>query len=262
MSDSAVETLQHPALSALKGVRHAFFTRRGGVSGGVYASLNGGLGSADLRVHVLENRRRMAAALEVAPDRLLTVHQVHSADVVTVDGPWGAEGPPRADGLVTRMRGLALAAAAADCGPVLFADAQAGVIGAAHAGWKGALGGVLEATIATMEREGAARGRIVAVLGPTISRAAYEVGPEFVARFSAADAGYDRFFAPSTTADHAMFDLPGFILARLEQAGVAVAADLGRCTYGDEASFFSYRRTTHRAEPDYGRHLHAIALEA
>ena len=254
--------LTSPNLSRLAGIAHAFFTREGGVSEGVYASLNGGLGSGDERARVIENRKRMAAALDVAPECFATVFQVHSPDVIVVDEPWDEGARPRADAMVTRRPGLAIAVSSADCGPLLFADEEARVIGAAHAGWKGALTGVIEATVAAMEGQGAKRARIRAALGPMISRAAYEVGPEFKARFLEADATHAKFFTPSPRDGHTMFDLPAFIGERLRQAGVDGVDDLARCTYGDEALFFSYRRMTHRGETDYGRHLSAIALKA
>jgi YfiH family protein len=246
-------------LSGLAGLRHAFFTRRGGVSEGLYDSLNGGLGSSDDRARVIENRSRMAAHLGVAPDALVSVHQVHSADAVVVEAPFG-DARPKADGMATRVPGLALAITTADCGPILFADAEAGVVGAAHAGWRGALSGVLEATLDAMEGLGARRARITAVLGPTISRAAYEVGPDLTDSFLAADPANARFFAPGARADRRMFDLPAYIGARLEGAGIGAFRALGLCTYSDEERFFSFRRTTHRGEPDYGRLISAIAL--
>lgn len=249
-----------PALAALPGIRHGWFTRDGGVSDGLYASLNTGLGSADERAAVIENRGRIADALGVPRDRLVTCHQVHSPDVVTVTDPWPPEANPKADALVTDRPGIAIAVSSADCGPVLFADPAARVVGAAHAGWKGAFTGVLEATLSAMEGLGADRGRIVAAVGPMISGAAYEVGPEFTARFRDAGETVERWFRPSPRADHAYFDLPAYILHRLERAGVGAAVDLGLCTYADEARFYSYRRTTHRGEPDYGRHLSAIVL--
>jgi YfiH family protein len=252
--------IEAPALSAQPRVRHAFFTRQGGVSEGVYASLNGGLGSSDDQARVRENRRRMTEELGVAPDALVSVHQVHSPDAVVVERLWQREERPRADGMATARPGLALGITTADCGPVLFADAEAGVVGAAHAGWKGALSGVLEATIGTMEGLGARRDRIVAVLGPMISQDAYEVGPELVAQFTAEEEGNARFFRPSAREGRSMFDLPAYIGARLERAGVGAFADLGLCTYSDEARFYSYRRATHRGEPDYGRLIAAIAL--
>lgn len=252
--------LQAETLAALPGIRHGFFTRQGGVSQGPYASLNGGIGSNDAPEHVRENRARMAATLGVAPTRFVTCYQIHSPDVVVAEEPWTRETAPRADAIVTRVPQLAIGVTTADCGPVLFADAEAGVIGAAHAGWKGALTGVLEATVAAMEELGASRARIAAALGPMIRQPSYEVGPEFLARFAAEDPGSTQFFAPSARAGHAMFDLAGFIAARLARAGIAQIEDLGACTYADPASFYSYRRTTHRAEPDYGRHVNAIAL--
>jgi YfiH family protein len=254
-----VMMIEAPVLAALPTIRHAFFTRQGGVSEGLYASLNGGLGSSDDPEKVRENRRRMAEALSVAPEALISVHQVHSPEAVIVEGPWPAE-RPRADAMVTATPGLALGITTADCGPVLFTDAEARVIGAAHAGWRGAVTGVLESTVEAMERLGARRNKIVAVLGPTISQAAYEVGPDFIARFKQEAPGHERFFQAAARPDHAMFDLPGFIGARLEAAGIGSFTNLGLCTYGDEERFFSYRRTTHRKEPDYGRLISAIAL--
>lgn len=247
-------------LSALPGIRHGWFTREGGVSGGLYQSLNTGYGSKDDRANVTENRGRIADALQVRRDRLVTLYQVHSPDVVEVTEPWTVENNPEADALVTRVPGIALGTSHADCGPVLFADAEARVIGAAHAGWKGAFTGVLEATVDAMVRLGSRRGDIMATLGPTISAAAYEVGPEFVARFRAAGEDVPRWFGPSARAGHAMFDLPGYIVFRLERAGVR-ASSLNLCTCSDDTRFFSYRRMTLRGEADYGRHLAAIALE-
>ncbi len=252
--------LQSASLSALPNIRHAFFTRAGGVSRGLYASLNGGLGSNDAPDHVRENRSRMAVALGVASTHLVSCFQVHSPDVIVATAPWTREQAPRADAIVTRTAGLAVGVTTADCGPVLFADAEAGVVGAAHAGWKGALTGVLEATVDAMEKLGADRARVRAALGPMIRQPNYEVGAEFVERFGAADGANARFFAPAPRAGHAMFDLAGYIAARLARAGIAHVEDLGLCTYADPARFFSYRRTTHRAEPDYGRHVNAIAL--
>ncbi|PZU94144.1 MAG: peptidoglycan editing factor PgeF [Chelatococcus sp.] len=248
-----------PELAAESGIRHAFFTREGGASDGIYASLNGGLGSSDDSAAIAENRRRMARHIGVEPSHLVSLYQVHSPDVEVVTGPWPAE-RPRADAMVTIAHGVALGVSTADCGPILFADAEAGVIGAAHAGWKGAFGGVVGATVTEMEKLGARRERILAVLGPTISARAYEVGPEFVERFKAENATYSRFFTPSQKAAHAMFDLPAFIALRAQEAGIGRFVDLELCTYADEARFFSYRRTTHRGEPDYGRLISAIAL--
>lgn len=252
--------LQAASLCALAGVRHAFFTRHGGTSRGLYCSLNGGTGSDDAPADVAENRARMAAALGVAPHCLLTAYQTHSPDAVTVDRPWAARERPRADAIVTRTPGLAIGVTTADCGPVLLADEAAGVIGAAHAGWRGAAAGVLEATIVAMERCGAQRERIAAALGPMIRQPNYEVGPEFVARFAADDEANARFFRPAPRPHHGLFDLPGYIAARLAAAGIRRIEDLGHCTYGDQRRFFSYRRSIHHDERDYGRHINAIAL--
>ena len=252
--------IQSDRLAALPGLRHGFFTRQGGVSEGIYASLNIGLGSSDDRAHVLENRGRVADVLGVARGRLALPYQVHSPNVWLIDAATDLSAPPRADAVVTRLTDVAIGISTADCGPILFADPKARVIGAAHSGWKGAIGGVIESTLAAMEDQGADRRRIVAVLGPTISAAAYEVGPEFVDRFTAETADNAQYFRPSSRPDHAMFDLPAYIVARLRTAGVQSADWLGLCTYGDEAQFFSYRRMTHRGEPDYGRLVSAIAL--
>ena len=252
--------LQAASLSTLARIRHAFFTRSGGVSQGVYDSLNGGVGSNDAPAKVTENRARMAAALGVKPDHLLTAYQIHSPDVVVADQPWTQEKRPHADAIVTRTPRLAIGVSTADCGPLLLADSEAGVIGAAHAGWRGALTGVIEAAIAAMEKLGAERSRIVAALGPTIRQPNYEVGPEFDARFLAADADNTRFFVASERAGHAMFDLAGYIADRAQRAGIVNFEDLGLCTYAEPERFFSYRRTTKQSEPDYGRHINAIAL--
>jgi YfiH family protein len=252
--------IEAPQLSSLPGIRHAFFTREGGVSTGLYGSLNGGLGSSDDPAHVAENRRRMTDQLGLPPNALVSLHQVHSPEAVVVERPWSRDERPRADGMVTRMPGLALGITTADCGPVLFADAQAGVVGAAHAGWRGALGGVIEATLAAMETLGAQRRRTIAVLGPMIRQDAYEVGPELVEQFRQADRVNERLFRPAERNGHALFDLPGYLRTRLAAAGVGEVADLGLCTYADEKRFYSYRRATHRGEPDYGRLISAIAL--
>lgn len=252
--------LQAPTLAKLARIRHAFFTRSGGVSQGIYASLNGGVGSDDAPDKVAENRARMASALGVAPGRLLTPYQIHSPDVVVADEPWTHATRPRADAVVTRTPGLAIGVSTADCGPLLFADEEAGVVGAAHAGWRGAFTGVIESTLAAMEKLGAERNRIVVALGPTIRQPNYEVGPEFVERFLAADVDNARFFTASERAGHAMFDLTGYIADRVQRAGVGNFEDLGLCTFAEPERFYSYRRTTQRGEPDYGRHINAIAL--
>jgi YfiH family protein len=252
--------LTHGLLEAMPRIRHGFFTREGGVSSGIYKSLNCGVGSRDDRALVFKNRARAAAALGVPAARLATPYQVHGTNAVTVDNVWPPGEGPKADAVVTDRRGIALGIGIADCGPVLFADAEAHIIAAAHAGWRGALAGILESTIAAMESLGARRTHIVAVLGPMISQKNYEVGPEVVAAFEAANPDNRRYFAPAPRPDHAHLDLPGFIIGRLHAAGIA-AADLGLCTYADPERFFSYRRATHRGEPDYGRMLAAIVME-
>ncbi len=249
-----------PALQAIGGVSHGFFTRQGGHSEGIYASLNCGFGSNDNPESVASNRAIAAGRLGVAEDHLLTVWQWHSADVHVACEAWDALHPPKADAMVSDRPGLALGVLTADCTPVLFADREVPVVGAAHAGWKGALSGVIAATITAMEKLGAERSRIAAAIGPTISQASYEVGPEFHARFAAADEEHLRFFQPSKRADHFMFDLPGFVRAQLVREGLAGIEDVALCTYADEARFFSYRRATHRGEPDYGRQISAIAI--
>jgi YfiH family protein len=252
--------IHHPLL-ALPGVRHGFFTREGGASSGLYASLNCGVGSNDERALVLENRARVTHALGVRPERLATPYQIHSDVTITVSEVWEPGKGPKADAVVTDRPGIAIGVGSADCGPILFTDAKASVVGAAHSGWRGAVGGILESAIRAMEGLGAKREDIVAVLGPTISGRNYEVGPDLVAAFEKADSDNVRFFTPAARPGHHMFDLPAYIVSRLKAAGVT-AADIGLCTYADPARFFSYRRTTHRGEADYGRLLSAIALEA
>lgn len=253
----SLPVIQSKTLAAA-GVKHAFFTRNGGVSEGVYGTLNGGVGSSDARENVAENKRRMAVTLGVDPERFLVPFQIHSPDCLVVDAPWTDR--PRCDGLATATPALALGVTGADCGMILFADVKAGVVGACHAGWKGALTGVIEATLAAMENLGARRVDTLVALGPTIGPASYEVGPEFFAQFVAQSPEHARFFAPSIKAEHKMFDLPGFIGFRVERAGVASFENLGLDTYADEERLFSYRRTTHRKEPDYGRLVSAVAL--
>ena len=242
----------------LAGARHGFFSRRGGASSGIYAGLNCGPGSSDQREAVALNRARAADALEVAPTLLLSLSQVHGTEVVTA-GPEGWVERPRADAAVTATPGIALSVLTADCAPVLFYDPDARVIGAAHAGWRGALDGIVEATLSAMGRLGARTASVRAVIGPTISQRAYEVGPEFFDRFRAEEDGLERYFAPGQ-GDRLRFDLPGFVLGRLRAAGVAQAAWIGACTYSDPERFFSYRRSTHAGEPDYGRLISAIRL--
>jgi polyphenol oxidase len=257
---SAPSFLQAASLTRA-GLRHAFFTRQGGVSTGIYASLNGGVGSRDAPAAVAENRARMAGVVGVKPERFLVPFQIHSAEAVVVSTPWPADARPRVDGIVTATPGLALGVTGADCGMILFADTRAGVIGAAHAGWGGALNGVLEATLVAMEKTGARRADTLTALGPMIGPQSYEVGPEYRARFLAASAEHTRFFTRSVKPEHFMFDLPGFIEMRLERAGVAGFENLGLDTYADDTRFFSYRRSVHRKEADYGRLVAALALE-
>jgi polyphenol oxidase len=252
--------LQAPSLAKLAHIRHGFFTRAGGVSQGIYTSLNGGVGSNDAPDKVAENRARMAETLGVSPDRLITPYQIHSPEVVVAQQPWTRDDRPRADAVVTRTPSLAIGVSTADCGPLLFADSQAGVIGAAHAGWRGAFAGVIEATVAAMEKLGASRGRMAVALGPTISQPNYEVGPEFVERFISTDANNAQFFVASERRGHALFDLNGYIAARIQRAGIVNFEDLGLCTYAEPERFYSFRRSTHQSEADYGRHINAIAL--
>jgi YfiH family protein len=244
--------------AALEGLPHGFLGRAGGVSQGVCAGLNTGLGSGDERAAIDENRRRAVAA--VAPGaRLVTVHQVHSPDAVYADAPWPEDQRPHADALVTDRPGLALGILTADCTPVLLADREAGVIAAAHAGWKGAFAGVIESAVQLMERHGAERARIAAAIGPVIARRSYEVDEAFLRRFAEADPGNERFFSPGRDGHH-QFDLEAYVLARLAEAGVPRAEALGLDTYAAPERFFSYRRATHRGEPSYGRQLSLIAL--
>jgi polyphenol oxidase len=237
--------------------RHGFFTRKGGASSGIFAGLNCGPGSTDLSEAVAINRARVASAMEVKPEALLTIHQVHSADVITLRVPFDER--PRADAIVTATPGIALGILTADCQPVLFHDPVAGVIGAAHAGWRGTQSGVLEATLDAMETLGARRADISAVIGPTISQIAYEVGPEFVDSFLADDPAHARFFVQGK-GDRALFDLPAFGLHRLRMAGVGNTEWTRHCTYRDPDRFFSFRRTTHAGEADYGRLISVIRL--
>ena len=257
----APTTLTSPLLTRLAGVRHAFFTRQGGVSAGVFSSLNVGVGSGDDPAAVAENRRRAAAVFGVAPERLATCYQVHSARVVTTDQAFGAN-RPQADGIVTHIPGLVCGALAADCAPILLAEPQARVVACAHAGWRGALAGVAEAAVEAMIGEGAVSERIVAAVGPCIGPQSYEVGLEFLAAFEAKDLAFMRFFRAGASAEKRHFDLPGFVLSRLAAAGVATSEWIGADTYSDEDRFFSNRRAVHRGEADYGRLLSAIMLEA
>ena len=243
----------------LAGIQHAFFTRQGGVSTGIYEGLNVGLGSGDAPGDVAENRRRAAAHFGVAPEALITAYQIHSAAALIADGPWG-EARPEADGVATNRRGLACGALAADCAPILFADPKAGLVAAAHAGWKGALGGIVGATVATMQELGACPADIVAVVGPCIAQASYEVGADYQDRFAHHDPGSERFFAPGAAEDKRLFDLPGFVLWRLEQSGVGDAAWTGHDTRADAGRFYSNRRAFLAGEPDFGRLISTISL--
>jgi len=248
-------------LNAMDGIRHGFFTREGGVSQGLYASLNCGFGSGDSPDAVTTNRGRAMTRLEVKPESLTTVHQVHSPNVVEIEAPVAREHAPKADAMVTRTPGVALGILTADCAPVLFAESEARVIGAAHAGWRGALTGVLDATVAAMVKHGARPERIVAAIGPCIAQRSYEVGPEFPAPFLAADPADAIFFAPSARAGHFMFDLRGYVARRLGKVGIAQVYQLPNDTCHEEARFFSYRRACLRGEGDYGRGLSSIVLE-
>jgi polyphenol oxidase len=259
MSD--VPTLVSPLLAELPGVRHAFFTRQGGISEGLFASLNVGRGSGDDPADVAENRARAAAALDRTAAQLSTCYQIHSARPVVTDAPLG-DARPEGDAVVTRTPGVLCGALAADCAPVLIADPEARVVAAVHAGWRGALAGVVEAAVAAMARLGAAPDRTRAAVGPCIGPASYEVGLEFQEAFTVADGANARFFAPGRSPEKRLFDLPGFVLSRLAAAGVARAAWTGHDTLTDEARFFSNRRATHRGERDYGRLLSAITLDA
>ena len=255
------EPITARCLSDLPGISHGFFTRQGGVSEGIYESLNCGHGSKDAPEAVAENRRRVAVALgQKTADQVVTLYQIHSAMALAIDRPVSRDSLPKADALVTRTPGVILGALAADCTPVLFADPEARVIGAAHSGWRGAVGGVLEAAISEMEKLGASRGRIRAAVGPCINQAAYEVGPEFEADFLARDPGYVRFFSRASPQTRPHFDLPGFVEARLRDAGLAAVERRSLCTYANDSRLFSYRQAVRLKQPDYGRQISAIVL--
>jgi hypothetical protein len=257
---TAQSTITLSALDGDPAIRHAFFTRQGGVSGGLFASLNCGFGSGDNLDDVARNRAIAAAQLDLSPERLVSCHQIHGTTVITVERPWRREDNPRADGTVTKVPGIALGVLAADCAPVLFADAEAGVIGAAHGGWRGALAGVMEATVTAMVALGARADRLRAGIGPCIGQASYEVGPEFPVNFAAADPASAAFFVPAGRPGHFLFDLPGYIALRLQRLGLAVVERAPHDTAAEEELFFSYRRACLRGERDYGRGLAAIAL--
>lgn len=255
-----LEPFTADSLAILPGIRHGFFTRQGGASRGLYQSLNCGAGSNDDRVSVIENRARVARHLGSPHADVVTLYQIHSATALTVDGPVAREDLPKADALVTRTRGLAIGVLTADCTPVLFADPKAGVVGAAHAGWRGALTGVLESTVAAMETLGAERSRIRTAVGPCISQRAYEVGPEFEQDFLAQDKSFAKFFSRKAKADRPHFDLPGLINHKLQSLHLGAIEMIAHCTYGNESLFYSYRRSQHKKEPDYGRQISAIVV--
>ncbi|MGH6866729.1 MAG: peptidoglycan editing factor PgeF [Methyloceanibacter sp.] len=247
-------------LAAVKGVAHGFFTRLGGVSGGIYASLNCGPGSRDDPANVAENRARVAAIVGAAASQLLSAYQRHSAHVVTADEPWAQRAVPEADAIVTATPGLAIGILTADCAPVLFCDPEARVVGAAHAGWRGALSGIVEATVEAMRERGAEPARIRAAIGPAISHKAYEVGQDYMESFLAEDPAAPFFFATDEGSAEPHFDLAGYVAERLTRAGIGDIVDLRLCTYCDETRFFSYRRSQHHGEEDYGRQISAILL--
>jgi YfiH family protein len=253
--------IQADSLQDCRRVRHAFFTRKGGVSEGIYASLNCGYGSNDDRAKVRENRRRALAMIGLPEEALATTYQVHSADVAEVTEPWPLDARPKVDAMVTKRPGVALGIGTADCAPVLFADPEAGVVGAAHAGWRGALNGAVEATVQRMTELGADPRRIHAAVGPCIAQASYEVGPEFPQPFLQQDPENQRFFVPSRREGRLMFDLPGYVVSRLRRLDLAAVEHTGHDTCADADLFFSYRRTTLAGEKDYGRDLSVIALD-
>jgi len=257
-----VEHLTADILEQNAGVAHAFFTRRGGVSQGLYASLNVGFGSDDVPDLVAENRARCMRVLDLPADCLTTVYQIHGTTTERIEKPVPYAAAPRADAMVTDRPGVALGILTADCVPVLLADPSAGVVGAAHAGWKGALDDVLLSVLQTMESLGAQRQAVLAAIGPCIQQASYEVGPEYQARFVAADTGYADYFRPSDRSDHFLFDLEQFVADRLHTLGVGAVEAIGRDTCADADDFFSYRRATRQRDPDYGRNLSAIALRS
>lgn len=247
-------------LGELDGIRHGFMTRHGGVSDGIYASLNCGIGSNDQPDKVRENRARALKQAGLSEDSLFTAYQIHSADVLVVDGPWTGDGRPRVDAMVTKVKGITLGVLSADCVPVLFADPDAGIVGAAHAGWRGAVTGVLQATVKAMIGLGAKAERIRAAIGPCIGAASYEVGPEFPAPFLAQDPAHATFFRAGARDGHQMFDIEGYVMARLKQLKLAEVEAAHRDTCAERETFFSYRRSTLRNEPDYGRHVSVIGL--
>ncbi|KAB2941425.1 MAG: peptidoglycan editing factor PgeF [Hyphomicrobium sp.] len=255
-----LQPIEAASLSRLPGIRHGFFTRLGGVSQGLYASLNCGPGSADVPANVAENRGRVARHLGGRHPDVATIYQVHSGDAVALTGPVAADARPKADGIVARTPGLVIGVLTADCAPVLFADPEARIVGAAHAGWRGAIGGVLEATVAEMENLGAKRNRIIAAIGPAINQVSYEVGPDFEATLLESCADNEMFLARNNPSGRAHFDLPGFVARRLQDCGLGVVERQSPCTYANESLFFSFRRSQHRSEGDYGRQISAIVV--
>lgn len=256
---SIVHSIQSEALAEFSNIQHGFFTRHGGVSEGLYKSLNCGFGSGDQRRAVAENRTRVARKFDLESMRLVTAHQSHSAKAVLVEEPWNQAESPEADAIVSSASGIALGVLTADCAPVLFADPKASVIASAHAGWKGALAGILTNTVTKMTQLGAQINNIYAVIGPTLSQEAYEVGPEFRDRFLTSSPQNACFFKQGT-GDRFLFDLPGFIRLCLSNCGVLNISHLDLCTYGGESDFFSYRRSVHHQERDYGRQISVIRL--
>ena len=247
-------------LNANTNIKHGFFTRRDGVSHGVFRGLNCGYGSGDTPAHIDQNRSVAMAKLGLSRQNLNTVYQIHSADVVVAQKAWARDDRPKADAIVTNQPGLAVGIMTADCTPVLFSDPNAGIVGAAHAGWRGAIGGVLAATVEKIEEMGGDRSQVIAVVGPCIHQSSYEVGPDFHTSFLQENPANERYFVPSEKARHQLFDLPGFVLTKLADLGLAVVQDVSEDTYANEDRFFSYRRSTHRKETDYGRGLSAIVL--
>ena len=262
MTQDVPAYLQSEELAAVPGIEHGFFTRVGGVSNDIYESLNCGFGSADDPQNVAENRERVSRVLEVEPDRLMTAYQVHGTHVRVIDERTDGDVPGRSDALATNMPGCALGILTADCAPVLFADPSAGVIAAAHAGWRGALDGIIASTVSAMTELGADPTRTLATIGPCISAETYEVGPEFPDVFIQKSAENRQFFAMAPRSGHFLFDLPGFIASVLSAAGIGMIEHVNSDTLGEEDRFFSYRRACHRGETDYGRQISAIALNS
>lgn len=255
-----LQPIQAASLARSPRIRHGFFTRIGGVSEGLYAGLNCGPGSSDAPANVEENRARVARHLGGAHPDVATLYQIHSGRAVAIDAPIPGDARPKADGVVTNRPGLVIGALTADCAPVLFADPEAGVVGAAHAGWRGAVGGVLEATVAEMEKLGARRNRIITAIGPAINQVSYEVGPDFEAALLESCANNVMFLSRKTPLERAHFDLPAFVEMRLKKCGVAEVERQSLCTYANESEFFSFRRSQHRSEGDYGRQISAIVV--